>query len=90
MSDTPEFRYTTLGKDEDARAGIMDGKGFLGDQPSRWQFYVQVEDTDATAAKAVELGGALVQPVDDSPYGRLAVLIDPAGVRFMLMGPNRG
>src|SRR6476661_7900425 len=35
MSDTADFRYTTLGKDQDARAGIMDAAGFLGDQPSR-------------------------------------------------------
>ena len=53
MSDTPEFRYSTLGRDEDARAGIMDATAFLGDQPSRWQFYLQVDDTDATVAQAV-------------------------------------
>ena len=90
MSDTEEFRYTTLGKDEDARAGIMDAAGFLGGEPSRWQFYVQVADTDATVEQAVAAGGTLVQPVDDSPYGRLAVLRDPVGVQFSVMGPNRG
>ncbi|MGZ4448478.1 MAG: VOC family protein [Nocardioides sp.] len=88
MSDTPEFRYSTHGRDESARAGIMDATGFLGDQPSRWQFYVQVEDTDATVARAVELGAILEQPVDDTPYGRLAMLRDPAGVLFTLMGPT--
>jgi len=90
MSDTADFRYTTLGKDEDARAGIMDATGFLGDQPSRWQFYVQVADTDATVEQALAAGATLVQPVDDSPYGRLALLRDPAGVQFSVMGPNRG
>ena len=34
----------------------MDGSGFLGDQPSRWQFYVEVADTDATVAQAVAHG----------------------------------
>ena len=29
MGDTPEFRYTTLGKDDDQQAGIMDASGFL-------------------------------------------------------------
>ena len=29
MSDTPEFRYTTLGEGEAALAGIMDSTGFL-------------------------------------------------------------
>jgi len=88
MSDTADFRYTTLGKDQDARAGIMDAAGFLGDQPSRWQFYVQVADTDATVEQAVAAGASLVQPVDDTPYGRLAMLLDPAGVQFTLMGPG--
>jgi predicted enzyme related to lactoylglutathione lyase len=88
MSDTPEFRYTTLGRDEQAGAGIMDASGFLGDQPSRWQFYVQVEDTDETVAKAVASGAELQMPVDDTPYGRLALLQDPHGVLFAVMGPN--
>ena len=89
MSDTPEFRYTTLGKDQDARAGIMDATGFLGDQPSRWQFYLQVPDTDATVEQAVAAGAKVAQPADDSPYGRLAGLLDPAGVQFAVMGPNK-
>ena len=42
MSDTDEFRYATLGEGDEAKAGIMDATAFLGDQPSRWQFYVEV------------------------------------------------
>jgi predicted enzyme related to lactoylglutathione lyase len=88
MSDDPGFRYTTLGKDEDARAGIMDARDLLGDQPSRWQFYLQVADADASVAQAVEAGASVLAPAEDTPYGRLAVLADPAGVPFMLMGPR--
>jgi len=90
MSDTPDFRYSTLGEDEHARAGVMDAAGMLGDAASRWQFYLQVADTDATVERAVASGGTLVVPPDDTPYGRLAVLLDPAGVQFCLMGPSRG
>jgi predicted enzyme related to lactoylglutathione lyase len=86
MSDTPELRYTTLGKDEQARAGIMDATAMLGEQPSRWQFYLQVADTDDTVARATGAGGTVVMPPEDTPYGRLAVLKDPAGVQFCLMG----
>ncbi len=89
MSDTPEFKYTTLGEGDAAMAGIMDASGFLQDAPSTWQFYVQVADTDATVARAVDSGGSQVMPADDSPYGRLALLQDPAGVRFAVMGPSR-
>ncbi|MFC4785399.1 VOC family protein [Nocardioides sp. MAHUQ-72] len=88
MSDTPEFRYTTLGTDEQARAGIMDATAMLGEDPSRWQFYLQVADTDATVERAEAGGATVVVPAEDTPYGRLAVLRDPAGVQFCLMGPT--
>lgn len=87
MSDTAELRYTTLGRDDDARAGIMDASSFLADQDSVWQFYVMVDDTDAAVARAVELGGAELAAAEDTPYGRRALLADPAGVPFHVMGP---
>jgi hypothetical protein len=88
MSDTPEFRYTTLGKDMDARAGVMDAATFLGDQPSRWQFYIQVADTDETVATAVANGAEVLRPAEDTPYGRVATLEDPAGVSFCVLQPS--
>ena len=88
MGDTPEFRYTTLGLNENARAGIMDASGFLGDEPARWQFYLQVADTDETSAKAVSIGAEVVSAAEDTPYGRIATLIDPAGISFCVLGPN--
>jgi uncharacterized protein len=88
MSDTPEFRYTTLGLNEDARAGVMDATGLLGDQPSRWQLYIQVADTDETIARAVSTGAEVLAAAEDTPYGRIATLEDPAGIRFCVMGPN--
>jgi predicted enzyme related to lactoylglutathione lyase len=88
VSDTADFRYTTLGVDQDARAGIMDGSGFLGDEPSRWNVYVQVEDTDETVARAVAAGGEMALAAEDTPYGRIAELRDPAGVAFRVMGPD--
>jgi len=89
MSDTAEFRYTTLGADESATAGIMDARAFLQDAPSVWQFYVEVADTDAAVEKAVAAGATTVSPADDTPYGRLALLEDPVGTRFAVMGPAR-
>jgi predicted enzyme related to lactoylglutathione lyase len=89
MSDTPDFRYSTLGRDEDARAGIMDAAALLGDRPSRWQFYLLVDDTDATVARASAAGGTVVVPAADTPYGRVAQLTDPAGVPFSVMEPPR-
>jgi predicted enzyme related to lactoylglutathione lyase len=88
MSDTPEFRYTTLGEGERAVAGIMDANNFLetGETPY-WGTYFTVADTDATLARAKELGGQVVREPQDTPYGRLATVSDPAGTRVNVMGP---
>jgi predicted enzyme related to lactoylglutathione lyase len=88
VSDSPEFRYTTLGQDDSARAGIMDGAAFLDGEPSRWHVYLAVDDTDDTVARAVTAGGDVVLQAEDTPYGRIAELRDPTGVAFRVMGPN--
>jgi predicted enzyme related to lactoylglutathione lyase len=89
MSDTPELRYTTLGRDENALAGIMDATEMLAGRPSYWNFYLQGPDTDAAVATAGELGGGVVMEPTETPYGRLATIADPSGIPFMVMGPNR-
>jgi predicted enzyme related to lactoylglutathione lyase len=75
-----------MGKDDDALAGIMDGAQMLGEAPSSWSVYFQVEDTDATLQKVEQLGGATVVPAMDSPYGRLATATDVTGAVFKLVG----
>lgn len=86
MSDTDEFRYTTLGEGESALAGIMDASAFLPDgAPALWSVYFQVEDTDAALEQIAERGGKVVKPAEDTPYGRLAVAADPTGTQFKLM-----
>lgn len=83
MSDTPEFRYTTLGAAADAKAGIFDASGDLPDDvPSHWEVYFGVENADATIEQAVELGATIIQPAEDTPYGRVATLTDPTGAAF--------
>jgi predicted enzyme related to lactoylglutathione lyase len=87
-SDTPELHYTTLGEGEAALAGIMDATAFLPDGvPGQWSIYFGTEDADATLAKVVELGGSIVQPAEDTPYGRLATAADPSGISFKLIQP---
>jgi predicted enzyme related to lactoylglutathione lyase len=87
MSDTPEFRYTTLGEGEAALAGIMDSSGFLPDGvPAHWAVYLRVDDTDAAIKTTVELGGSQITPPEDTPYGRIAMVSDPTGAHFRLVG----
>jgi len=83
--DTDEFRYTTLGEGEDGRAGVMDATNFLGGAPSHWNVYFAVADTEAAVAKVKELGGAITQGPDDTPYGRLTACTDPTGAAFRLL-----
>ena len=85
-SDTPEFRYTTLGEGDGALAGIMDANGFLPDGvPAHWSVYFGVDDTDAALAQIAELGGSVVTAGEDTPFGRLATAADPTGALFKLV-----
>jgi predicted enzyme related to lactoylglutathione lyase len=52
-----------------------------GDQP-RWDVDLWVDDPDATAEKAAELGGTVLMAPTDTPMGRRAVLADPQGASF--------
>jgi predicted enzyme related to lactoylglutathione lyase len=82
-ADEPGFRYTTLGKDDDGLAGVMDNAGDLPEgAPSFWIIYFDVESADATAAKVVALGGSVQFEPTDTPYGRLASFADPTGAMF--------
>jgi len=87
--DSPEFRYTTLGEGDGQLAGIMDASAHLPDGvPAHWAVYFGSEDTDATLARIVELGGSVVRPAEDTPYGRIAMAADPTGASFRLVaGP---
>jgi hypothetical protein len=60
---TPEFRYTFSDPEETQAAGVMDASTFLLEgAPSYWSVYLGTTDTDASVAKAVELGAALTDP----------------------------
>jgi predicted enzyme related to lactoylglutathione lyase len=43
---------------------------------------LRVDDTDAIAAPAAELGGTVLAPPIDTPGFRSAVLADPQGAAF--------
>jgi predicted enzyme related to lactoylglutathione lyase len=88
-SDTPDFRYTTMVEGDDQFAGIMDATAFLPEgMPAQWSVYFGTADTDASLAKAQELGGSVINPAEDTPYGRIAVASDATGAVFKLVAPN--
>jgi len=68
----------------------MGGIGGLGDRPSgtppHWLCYFAVADADAAIAAATERGGVVHGGVQDTPYGRTAVISDPNCAMFAVMG----
>ncbi len=57
--------------------------------PPHWLAYIAVEDVDATAGRAVELGGKVLVPGQDIPtVGRFAILADPTGAVFAAFRPE--
>jgi hypothetical protein len=92
VGDSDEFRYTTMRDPggEGELAGIMDASAFLADGvAAHWSVYWEVDDADATIANVKALGGSVVMDSEDSPYGRLATVADPAGAQFKLRTPNQ-
>ncbi|PWI14118.1 hydroxylase [Streptomyces sp. Act143] len=60
------------------------------DGPPSWTVYFQVPDADATAKAAEQAHGkVLMQPLDVSDQGRMAILADKAGVPFGVWQPGR-
>ena len=53
--------------------------------PAHWAVYFASDDTDAAVAKATDLGGQLLMPPMDTPFGRVAGVSDPQGAAFRLI-----
>ena len=52
------------------------------DTPAHWGVTFAVDDADAVAAKARELGGTVVVEPFDAPWVRMTVVTDPQGATF--------
>jgi uncharacterized protein len=61
---------------------LMSPDQFGEDAPPYWTVTFAVDDADATAARAAELGGTVLVPPFDGPYVRMTVLRDPQGATF--------
>ena len=51
--------------------------------PAHWDVTFAVDDADAVAAKASELGGTVLLAPVDAPYVRMTVIADPQGAAFI-------
>jgi uncharacterized protein len=68
---------------EDAVASINPIADDQPDVPAHWSVTFAVDDADATAERATELGGQVVVPPFDAPWVRMTVITDPQGATFI-------
>jgi uncharacterized protein len=56
-----------------------------GNMPAQWVNYFGVDNVDETVAIVVKHGGKQMGDIDDSPFGRIAALMDPNGAIFKVV-----
>jgi predicted enzyme related to lactoylglutathione lyase len=82
------FKYATLMVGDHEVGGIGEyPAGTPAEVPAAWATYFAVTDTDAAMAKVTELGGSVVRPAEDTPFGRIAVVADNHGAVFSVITP---
>lgn len=81
--------YHTLNINGEPQAGIFDATNYMpeGGQ-SFWGVYFIVTDTDAVVELAQQHGGKTLMEPTDSPYGRMAMILDPAGAFFFVISAD--
>ena len=75
------------GGDERRPAGGMGGMmGSPAGTPSHWLAYFTVTDTDAAVEAVGDGGGTVLRSPETTPFGRIAVVADPFGATFGVIG----
>jgi uncharacterized protein len=73
---------------EDVVGAIIPIADDQADTPAHWSVTFAVDDADATATRATELGGTVIVPPFDAPWStptytiRITVIADPQGATF--------
>jgi uncharacterized protein len=81
------MEYYVLKHGEQQLCGIMQIDPSWGNFHPQWITYFSVADVDKTVATVTKLGGKNMGPIDDSPFGRIAALMDPSGAYFKIVQP---
>ncbi len=85
----PFGMYTTFQQNGEDVAGMMNPTiEYTRSRPPAWYAYIAVDDVDASAARAVALGGQIIAaPADVPGVGRACMIADPTGATVRLMTP---
>jgi uncharacterized protein len=81
----PDYGTFALPGEQAPLGGMGPMMGNPEGTPSHWLVYFGVGSTDATVDAAQAAGGSVLMPAMDSPFGRLAVVADPAGAGFCVI-----
>lgn len=79
--------YYSLHKGDTAVGGILQMTEEWQGIPPHWMPYFQVDDADAAVAAAKAAGGKVGHGPFDTPFGRIAVINDPAGAVLSVLRP---
>jgi predicted enzyme related to lactoylglutathione lyase len=81
-----DFSYAAFKTSANPSGGIGDlGDLAPAETPAHWRTYFGVSDTDEIVEAVTKLGGQVVAPPWDTPYGRMAILSDDQGAVFAVM-----
>jgi uncharacterized protein len=85
------FQYSTI----EVSGNTVGGLGVLApEMPAEvtphFRIYFAVENCDVSADHVIQLGGAVLRPPQDMPYGRHADVADPQGAAFSIITPPSG
>jgi uncharacterized protein len=75
-------RMASMGAPERFEEVVASLQRLRDEQPAHWGVTFAVDDADAIAARATELGGRVVVPPFDAPWVRVTVITDPQGATF--------
>ncbi len=79
-------QYTEWQIGNESIGGMLQMTAEWGETPPYWAPYFMAADCDAAAAKAGQLGGAVVHGPTDIPHvGRFALIRDPQGATFYII-----
>lgn len=84
------MEYYVLKHGEEMFGGIMQIDPSWGDMHAQWVNYFAVANADETVATVLKHGGKVMGNIDDSPFGRIAALMDPSGATFKIVQPPTG
>jgi len=83
------FRLAGSDEEDDSIGGLLDMRGRVPEEvPAHWLTYFTVDDRDATAGKAKEMGAEEIMSMD-MEMGKLSILRDPQGAAVGIFESTR-